>query len=305
MMRLPHDLERLPALFDERADPDFREVFGLLSRRSTWLDVAVTRIRLTTLDLRPAEIASVRRLRLLLTEVNAMTLDAEAHALLAGGDEGETLRHLASLLERKVIEVRAAPLGGWSPDFTVFGSRRGPQAVLLGFHWFQRPYPHRGPALASVHGPRSALLAAQRFDGVWAQAHDIRAAIMGILRRAGGVGAEAHAPTEAHPWTADPGSGAGSSPRERGDSTEGPTPERVHGTARPPREREEDDGTEGPKRESEEGGGAEAPRDTRWGPPSVPPGVRRVRVPVPNGVDGGEPPNPEGPPAAGRPSLGP
>ncbi|HZD80914.1 MAG TPA: hypothetical protein VE646_12860, partial [Actinomycetota bacterium] len=58
------------------------------------------------------------------------------------------------------------------------------RAVLLGFHWLERPFPYRGPALASLHGRRGADLAARRFEETWGRAHDIRPALQGILGRA-------------------------------------------------------------------------------------------------------------------------
>ena len=39
-------------MLDERTRPDFREIYGWLLARSRQLDVALTRIRLSTLDLR-------------------------------------------------------------------------------------------------------------------------------------------------------------------------------------------------------------------------------------------------------------
>jgi hypothetical protein len=181
----------LPRLFDERSEPDFRSVFGLLVRRSTRVDVALTRLRLSALDLHAEEAAHVERIRLLLAEVNAVSLDVEAYAVLRDPARSASLTMLARQLGQGVIEVRAAPLAGWSPDFTVFGRRDGARAVLLGFHWLQRPFPHQGPALASLHGPREAALASQRFDQAWARAHDIRPAILGILQRAREAGARA------------------------------------------------------------------------------------------------------------------
>jgi hypothetical protein len=173
----------LPALLDERSDPDFRTVFGWLSRRSSEMDVALTRLRLSTLDLDAAEVGRLRRLRLLLAQVDAVSLQVEACALLGDETRGATLRHLGHLLAHGVIEIRAAPLAGWSPDFTVFSTESGPQGVLLGPHWFQRPFPHRGPALASLHGPDAASRVRERFTEAWERGHDIGAAVVGILER--------------------------------------------------------------------------------------------------------------------------
>ncbi len=88
------------------------------------------------------------------------------------------------MLEAGRLEVRSAPLGGWSPDFTVFVDGEGPRAVLVGFHAFERPYPHRGPALASVHGDDAARLAATRHRELWESAHDVGPALWSILSRA-------------------------------------------------------------------------------------------------------------------------
>ena len=173
-----------PGLFDERSNPDFRTVFGRLLSDATHVDVALNRIRLSALDLEATELEGLRRLRVLLAQVNAMTLSVEAHGILLEPRRGTTLRALTELLDRGVVQVRSAPLGGWSPDYTVFRGPDGPRAALLGLHWLERPFPHRGPALASLHGTAGAALAGRRFDESWGRAHDIRPAIQGILRRA-------------------------------------------------------------------------------------------------------------------------
>ena len=171
-------------LIDERKRPDFRDLFGTLAGGSTEVATAVTRVRLSTLDLTDGELRGLGSLRVLLAELNALRLDAEARALLAQPGRARTVRLLSELLERGILEVRSAPLGGWSPDFSVFGNERGPTAVLLGPHWFQRPYPHRGPALTSLHGPEAARLARRRHDALWEEAHDVGPAIWSLLARA-------------------------------------------------------------------------------------------------------------------------
>lgn len=179
-----HSPLELPRLLDERSRPDFRAVYGRLLARSSEVDVALTRIRLSTLDLEEGEVGGLRRLRLLLARVNAVSLDAEAHALLLDGSRSRPLQMLGEQLARGVIEIRAAPLGGWSPDFSVFTGAKGPLGALLGFHWFQRPFPYRGPALATLVGPDGARRIGARFSETWARAHDISPAILGILERA-------------------------------------------------------------------------------------------------------------------------
>lgn len=172
------------ALLDERSRPDFRDVFGTLAARSTSLASAVTRVRLSTLDLTSIELSRLTGFRVLVAELNALHLDAEARVLLTQPRRAHSVRLLAELLEGGVLEVRSAPLGGWSPDFTVFGDAEGPTAVLTGFHWFDRPYPHRGPALNSLHGPAGARLAQRRHAELWERAHDVGPAVWSLLARA-------------------------------------------------------------------------------------------------------------------------
>lgn len=174
----------LPRLMDERSDPNFRDVFGLLARRSGTLDAAVSRIRLSGLDLRPEELRTLEKIRVLLGEVNAITLRSEAEACLADPRKASNLSNLVHLMEEGIISVRSAPLAGWAPDFSVFGRSGRAWMVLVGLHWFARPYPHGGPALASLHGPEAAKRAARRFSHLWRGAHDIGPAILRILTEA-------------------------------------------------------------------------------------------------------------------------
>jgi len=171
-------------LIEDGHRPDFRDVFGHLAGRSTAIDTAVTRIRLSTLNLTPTEIGAVRRFRVLLAEVNSLSIDAEARVLHTLPSRAPNLRFMAELLEHGTLQIRAAPLAGWSPDFTVFSGTEGASAVLCGFHWFERPYPHRGPALGSLHFGDGAALARRRFDGLWTRAHDIGPALWDIVTRA-------------------------------------------------------------------------------------------------------------------------
>ena len=176
--------EAIPQLLDDRSSPDFRSTYGLLARRAKGLDVALTHIRLATLDFSEAESGSVHRVRLLLAEVNAAALDAEAHAVLHQPRVANNLRRLTALVHLGRIEVRSAPLGGWAPDFSVFRNHDGSFAVLVGPHRFDVSALHRGPELASLHGAAAATRTAQRFGEIWKQAHDISPAIVGILARA-------------------------------------------------------------------------------------------------------------------------
>ena len=189
-------LNPLPGtLLEDGRRPDFRDVFGHLAQRSSSIDTAVTRIRLSTLDLTPAELHAVTRFRVLLAEVNALSMDAEAKVLHTLPNRAPNLRLLARLLESGNLQIRSAPLAGWSPDFSVFSDADGPSAVLCGFHWFERPYPHRGPALASLHFGDGASLAHRRFEALWDRAHDIGPTLWDIVTRAGRWAGATHGAT--------------------------------------------------------------------------------------------------------------
>lgn len=181
---LPGLSARPAVLLDERGRPDFRDVFGALVGRSADVAVAITRVRLSTIELQEADLARLESLRVLVVELNALTLDAEARLIRADPRRASRVTLFRSLLESGRLEVRSAPLGGWSPDFTVFSDPDGPHAVLSGKHWFERPYPHRGPAIATVHFDDAARLAARRHSELWDAAHDVGPAVWSILSKA-------------------------------------------------------------------------------------------------------------------------
>jgi len=171
-------------LFDERGRPDFRDVFGALARNAVDIATAVHRVRLSTVDLTRAEVLNVEHFRVLVAEINALRLDAEARGLQSDPRRAPNAELLRELLESGRMEVRSSPLAGWTPDFTVFSGREGPTAVLAGVHRFERPYPHRGPAFATVHGGDAARLGARRHDEIWERAHDVGPAVWNILSKA-------------------------------------------------------------------------------------------------------------------------
>lgn len=174
----------LPHLLEERSSPDFRAAFGTLARGSQGLDVAVARIRLSGIDLTPEELASVEAIRLLVARLDAPALRAEAEAVLLDPEKARNLEYLVHRLRAGAIQVRSAPLGGWAPDFTVFRRGGRPWSLLVGLHWFARPFPHGGPALASVHGAAAASTVERRFEELWRRAHDIGPAVFDLLRAA-------------------------------------------------------------------------------------------------------------------------
>jgi hypothetical protein len=174
-----------PAIFfDERGRPDFRDVFGALASKAVDIATAVRRVHLSTVDLSREELAKVEHFRVIVAEINALRLDAEARLLELDPRRAPNAELLRAMLESGRLEVRSSPLAGWMPDFSVFSAARGPVAALTGLHRFERPYPHRGPAFAAVHGPEAARLGARRHDEIWARAHDVGPAIWSILSKA-------------------------------------------------------------------------------------------------------------------------
>jgi hypothetical protein len=171
------------ALLDERAPRPFRFLFGRLLHQSSKVETAILRIRLGAVDLSTAELAGLKTLRVLVAEVNAHMAEAEAYAMAVDPVKRENLERLLEMLRQDIMEIRAAPLGGWSPDFSVFSSDLAPERLLLGPHWFHKPFPHRGPAWAVLLGSREAARAQVRFRELWDQAHDIGPAIQRMMER--------------------------------------------------------------------------------------------------------------------------
>lgn len=153
-----------------------------MSARADTLDVAISRIRLPGLDLGLPEMGHLDRIRLLLRDVRAERLQAEAEAVSLRRGGNRALEFFAALLDRRILEVRTAPLGGWSPDFTVFRSAGDPFAAILGIHWLRRPASVQGPVFASLHGREGAVRCGVRFETLWTGSHDVSAALRGFLR---------------------------------------------------------------------------------------------------------------------------
>jgi len=184
-----------PRLLDERSHPDLRSVYGALAARSRRIDAAVARIRLAGMTLDRQELAGMIRVRLVVAEMNALALSFDADAVASDPERRHRLLTLEALLRRETLRVRLAPLAGWTPDFTIFsgavppGGREDPHTLILGPHWFERPFPHPGPALNAVLTGEAVLLAADRFERLWDRGHDvsvpIHSTISEALRRSG------------------------------------------------------------------------------------------------------------------------
>ena len=171
-------------LIDDRARRSLRTVYSDLAREARQIDAAVDRVRLSGIDLAYDELASIEELRVLITEINAAALKFEAEAILADPRRSHNLRLVMRLLAEERLRVRCAPLLDWAPNFSLFVDARGGCALLLGAHWFQIPYPSRGPALAVVHRGGQVDVVRARFQEMWELAHDISPALRGVFEAA-------------------------------------------------------------------------------------------------------------------------
>jgi hypothetical protein len=175
---------RRPLLLDERSRPDFGDHYLRLLQDAREVVVATSRIRLRGLRLDPRALGAPARIRVLLVELSGLTLSMEAERLAEEDPGRERLLSLVTLLDAGRLQVRSSPLGGWAPDFSVFTGRGGEDTVLVGPHWLDRPYPHRGPALGSLHAGAAATAVRLRFEELWAEAHPVGDAILGLLTTA-------------------------------------------------------------------------------------------------------------------------
>ncbi len=173
----PHRHGSPPTLLDERGQPDFPSVYRALLARSTDLSVAATRIRLTGLRLTPDELTAPNSIRVLVMEVNALHLRAEADLLEVAPRSRARVAAIRRRLADGGLAVRSLPLGGWAPDFSVFHLVGGRTVALVGPHWMERPHPQRGPALTSVHRAPAADRILRRFNDLWRAGHDVRRAL--------------------------------------------------------------------------------------------------------------------------------
>ncbi len=172
-----------PEVFHERSLVSFRTLFGDLLSQSSAVDTAILHIRLAAVDLSEQELKGVRSFRVLVAEVNSQTVEGEAYALAMDPLKRENLSRVLEMLRSGIMEIRSAPLGGWSPDFTVFSAAGNPHTLLLGVHWFHRPFPHRGPAWAARFGAEGARRGSARFEEIWSSAHDIGSAVQRLMER--------------------------------------------------------------------------------------------------------------------------
>lgn len=184
----------LPRLIVDRLRPDFPDIYGMLLSDSRELDLAAWRIRLAGLHLSPRALVSLDRVRVVVGELDGQRLAAEAEGMVLSPRRASTVRALIQLLMDGRLMVKCAPLGGWSPDFSLFRGQKFSPTLLLGPHWLERPFVHRGPALASLHRGPEVSQVQVRFEELWEDAHDVKAAVLRMLLESARRGEEARAP---------------------------------------------------------------------------------------------------------------
>lgn len=209
----PTTPQRTPSNLSGFSGADLRAGFVQRLDDCLRLDVALSRVRLATLGSLPARLNDCEAVRVVLGAVRAHDLDAEAHALSALPGGRVRIAALADLLISGRTQVRAAPLGGWSPDFSVFHRRSpvrvvsegrparqaGQEAVtndllrkarpvgpigLVGSHAFGGEGAGSGPLMAIGVSGDDALRLLQAFEEIWARSHDVTPALSALFRRA-------------------------------------------------------------------------------------------------------------------------
>ncbi|MEQ9569502.1 MAG: hypothetical protein RLN75_04880 [Longimicrobiales bacterium] len=170
-----------PRLLVEGFDPRFPGIYRRWLRASSGADIALTRLRIATLRLAPRDIARLGRLRLVLAELSTSAWEVETHRALLDPGRGPVLRALVKRLQDGTLEVRSAPLAGWSPDFTVFHRPDHAPRALLGPHWLEPTPGLDGPRFAFAVGGRDARHVADRFARIWAAAYDVGPAVTRLL----------------------------------------------------------------------------------------------------------------------------
>ena len=167
-------------LLVEGESPSFPLEFRRLLRESRGADIALTRLRITTMRLREEDVKRIGRIRLLLAELTTSAWEVETHRALLDARRAPVLRTLITLLDEGRLQIRAAPLAAWAPDFTVFRGKRRARRALIGPHWLESS-PGKGPRFAMLVSGSDARRVATRFDTIWGKAYDVGPAVARLL----------------------------------------------------------------------------------------------------------------------------
>jgi len=164
-------------LFDEHADPPLRQTLGRLIATARSADFAIAHLRLAGLDLTESEAHSLEHCRVMLGHLDAAAL------LDSGLAPPSHLALLRAFARSGRLEMRTAPHHVWNPDFSIFRGLPDQQAaVLLGAHYFGRPYPMFGLAFTCFMTQQAAVRACtRRFESLWNAGYDILPIVLETL----------------------------------------------------------------------------------------------------------------------------
>lgn len=168
-------------LLDERAAESLRDRVGRLLARATHADFALARLRIAGIELPESALDGLRRCRMLIGRLDADTLAAPAPEL-AGRIAG-----LRGFVESGRLELRAAGLVVWTPDFSLLhgiDSHPTGHVALVGAHYLVRPSADGGPSLTCIlDDADSVKVASTRFDELWEQGYDVTSTVHDALDR--------------------------------------------------------------------------------------------------------------------------
>jgi len=173
-------------LLDERAQPPLRVAMTGLLASATFVDFAVREIRLVGLDLDQHVLPRLQCCRILVGRFDSSFHQEAGDALR---EHAARLRRLLGFVSTGRFEVRSAGIDCWLPDFSLYDGLHNPlngrrSALLLGAHYFERPYPVSGAALtALITNPASIRLARTRFDELWQRSYDVLPVITETLEQ--------------------------------------------------------------------------------------------------------------------------
>jgi len=186
-------------LLDDRSDPSLRTLIGGLLARAERADFAISRLRLDGLDLGGAEVARLERCRVLIGRLDAAAIDGLMGGLGEGPVRTHHLRVLREFFGSGRVEVRAAGVVVWNPDFSVidgledteeeFASARGEppwegerRVALVGAHYFLRPFPIDGVAqTVLLTDATMTARVSERFEELWEEGYDVSEVVRAAL----------------------------------------------------------------------------------------------------------------------------
>ena len=159
-------------LLDEQSEPSVRQLLGRLMAGAERADFAIARVRLAGLDLSPHELGGMRACRVLLGRFDAGTL-ADVQSPAGAAERGAAPRGLCAFLGSGRVQVRAAGVAAWTPDFSILHGSAGAVA-LIGGHYFARPEPAGGAVLTCATADAEAVRrAGERFEELWSLGYDV------------------------------------------------------------------------------------------------------------------------------------